>query len=58
MDLCSLAARSSAIYTEFGKDARQTDCTSCSHLEKMQSCKDIKNLDTFLDVWDNLMLNL
>ena len=45
------------IYRGFGKDAHQTDCTSYSHLEKMQGCKDIKGLETFLAVWDNLMLN-
>ena len=45
------------IYREFGKDAHQTDCTSYSHLEKMQGCKDIKDLEMFLAVWDHLMLN-
>ena len=45
------------IYKEFGKDAHQTDCTSYSHLENMQCCKDIKGLESFLAVWDNLMLN-
>ena len=43
------------IYREFGKDAHQTDCTSYSHLEKMQETKDVKGLETFLAVWDNLM---
>ena len=33
------------------------DCTSYSHLEKMQGSKDVKGLETFLAVWDNLMLN-
>ena len=45
------------IYKEFSKDAHLTDCTSYSHLEKMQGAKEIKNLETFLAVWDNLMLN-
>ena len=45
------------IYKEFGKDVHQTDCMSYSHLEKMQCAKDIKGLETFLAVWDNLMLN-
>ena len=45
------------ICEEFGKDAHQTDCTSYSHLEKMQGCKDIKGLERFLAAWDNLMLN-
>ena len=45
------------IYREFGKDAHQTDCTSYSHLEKMQGTKDVKLLETFLAVWNNLMLN-
>ena len=45
------------IYREIGKDAHQTDCTSYSHLEKMRGCKDTKGLETFLAVWDNLMLN-
>ena len=45
------------IYKEFGKDVHQTDCMSYSHLEKMQGPKDIKGLETFLAVWDNLMLN-
>ena len=45
------------IYRGFGKDAHQTDCMSYSHLEKMQGSKDVKGLETFLAVWDNLMLN-
>ena len=45
------------IYKEFGKDTHQTDCMSYSHLEKMQGSKEVKGLETFLTVWDNLMLN-
>ena len=43
------------IYKEFAKDSHQTDCQSYTHLEKMQGSKDIKGLETFLTVWDNLM---
>ena len=45
----------STIYKEFSKDAHLTDCTSYSHLEKMQGAKDIKNLETFLAVWDTCL---
>ena len=45
------------IYKEFSKDAHQTDCTSYTHLEKIQCGKDVRGLETFLAVWDNLMLN-
>ena len=45
------------IYREFGKDAHVTDVQSYSHLEKMQGTKEIKGLESFLAVWDNLMLN-
>ena len=44
------------ICKEFVKDARQIGCTSYSHFEKMQGCRDFKGLETFLAVWDNLML--
>jgi len=43
------------IYKEFAKDSHQTDCQAYTHLEKMQGIKDIKGLETFLTVWDNLM---
>ena len=45
------------IYREFGKDTHITDVQSYSHLEKMQGTKEIKGLESFLAVWDNLMLN-
>ena len=41
------------IYKEFGKDARQIDCTSYSHFGRMQGCRDITGLETFL-AWQAL----
>ena len=45
------------IFKEFAKDTHLTDCAAYSHLDKIQSTKDIKTLELFLAVWDNLMLN-
>ena len=45
------------IYREFGKNTHVTDVQSYSYLEKMQGTKEIKGLEAFLAVWDNLMLN-
>ena len=46
------------IYREFGKDVHVADVQSYSNLEKMQGRKEIKGLESFLAVLDNLMLNL
>ena len=44
------------VYEELAKDTKLSDCSSCLHLQKMHGAKNIKDLETFLAVWDNLVL--